>query len=347
MSQPFLPACQPLLLSSLPYRSAAQALDVTRRYAGQLLGWPQLPNRSYREQLLVQSAVGFPGLVVDPAQGRVYVERAQAIEMLDRLALAYLEHDISYAALADDDASGLGELFRQRDSLRGVLALKGQLLGPVSIAAQLTDEHQRPLIYDDMFFDALAQHLHLRAAWQNARISELCSKTIICLEEPFLDAVSLSFLPVDWERACAQIDEVLLGVSGYKALYACGAVEWQRVLQTSVDLIIADVFSSGEALVAAGAALVPFLERGGMVGLGLVPVDPEMLERLTPEVLLGRVAGFLGELKPFGIESEMLLQHAVLSTTDGLGRLSVEAAERALALLAETSALLRKQYNLT
>ena len=57
----------------------------------------------------------------------------------------------------------LTELMRQSDSLRGALAIKGQMLGPISVAAQLTDERQQPLIYDDMFFDALAQHLRLRA----------------------------------------------------------------------------------------------------------------------------------------------------------------------------------------
>src|SRR3954452_3322531 len=78
MTLPFAPACLPLLLGGLPYRSAAQALELSRRYAGSLLAWPQLPQRGFREQSFVQSALGFPGLVIDELQSRAYVDRARA-----------------------------------------------------------------------------------------------------------------------------------------------------------------------------------------------------------------------------------------------------------------------------
>ncbi len=162
MSLPFEPACLPLLLGSLPHRSAAQALEVSRRYAGALLAWPQLPVRSFREQSFVQSAAGFPGLVIDTAHRRMYVDRAVAERGLDRLALAYLKDDIDYAALAAEDAAGLQELLRQGENLHGVQALKGQLAGPISLAAHLVDDRQRPLIYDEVLMDAICQHLRLR-----------------------------------------------------------------------------------------------------------------------------------------------------------------------------------------
>src|SRR5262245_13271771 len=168
MSLPFEPACMPLLLGSLPHRGPAQALEVSRRYAGALLAWPQLPARGFREQSFVQSAVGFPGLVVDAAQRRIFVDRAAAERGLDRLALAYLNDDIDHAALGPEDAIGIAELLRQSESLRGARALKGQLVGPISLAAHLTDDRQRPLIYDEMYLEALCHHLRLRAAWQEA-----------------------------------------------------------------------------------------------------------------------------------------------------------------------------------
>src|SRR5262245_34609002 len=181
MPLPFEPACLPLLLGSLPHRSPAQALEVSRRYAGALLAWPQLPERGFREQSFVQSAIGFPGLVVDAAQGRMYIDRSAAERGLDRLALAYLEDDYEYAALGPEDAVGLTELLRQGDALRGARALKGQLVGPISLAAHLIDDRQRPLIYDEMFLEAICQHLRLRAAWQEAQLGEHGQAVIICL----------------------------------------------------------------------------------------------------------------------------------------------------------------------
>ena len=346
MSLPFEPACLPLLLGSLPFRNAAQALELSRRYAGQLLAWPQLPQRSFREQSFVQSAIGFPGLVIDPTHSRIYVDRERAERDMDRLALAYLQDRSTYAALASDDASGLEELRRQRDSVRGARALKGQLLGPISLAAQLTDEHDQPLIYDNMLFDALVQHLRLRAEWQEMQLRDLSDVTIICIDEPFLETVGLPFVPIDWERAREQIDQVLGGVHGCKAIFAGGAVAWAEVFQTSADMLIADVYNHGAALLAAGSQLATFLEHGGMVGLGIMPVDEELLDQVHADQLVGQIASFAEQLAPAGVPPERLLRQAVVTTTETLSQLSVAGAQKALASLAEVSQLLREQYAL-
>jgi hypothetical protein len=346
MKLPFAPACLPLLLGGLPHRSAAQALELSRRYAGAILTWPQLPQRSFREQGFVQSAIGFPGLVVDAAQGRVYVDRARAEQALDRLGLAYLEDRSAYAALAADDAAGFDELMRQGDSLRGTLALKGQLMGPISLAAQLTDEHDRPLLYDEMLFEALAQHLRLRAEWQEARLRSLNGATIICLDEPFLETVGLPFLPLDWERAREQIDLAFSGVRGCRAIFAGGAVRWAEVLRAPVDLIVADVYEHGHALVAAAPALGEFMERGGALGLGVVPNDEEALGRTSAAGLVDRVVALAGALDDAGIDAERLPRQSLIATAGTLSRLPVHTAERAVQLVAEVSKLLREQYEL-
>jgi hypothetical protein len=347
MSLTSVPACLPLLLGGLPHRNAAQALEVSRRYAGQLLAWPQLPQRSFREQSFVQSAIGFPGLVIDATQSRVYVDRARAESEMDRFALAYLQGRSSYAALAPDDAAGLEELSRQRDAARGALALKGQILGPISLAAQLTDEHDQPLIYDDMLFDALVQHLRLRAEWQEAQLLELNDSTIMCIDEPFLETVGLPFLPIDWERAREQINHTLDGVRGYKGIFAGGAVDWAQVLQIAVDLIVADIYNHAAGLAAAAPALATFLEHDGIVGLGIIPAEEEQLEQVQADQLVERIVALAQQLEPAGISTERLLRQSVISTAGTLSRLSIGAAERALQQLAELSKLLREQFNLS
>jgi hypothetical protein len=346
MVLPFEPACLPLLLGALPHRSAAQALQVVRRHAGALLAWPQLPQRSFREHSLVQSAAGFPGLVVDVQHMHVYVDRSAAERAVDRLSLAYLENDVAYAALSADNAAGLAELLRQSDGLRGVLALKGQLLGPVSTAAMLVDDRQRPLIYDPALFESLAQHLYLRAAWQDQQLHDLADAVIICLDEPFLDVVGMPFLPLDWDQVRTQLETTLAGVSGCRALFAAGATDWAQLLQTSVELIIVDAYAYGHALIAAAPALPAFLERGGALGLGLVPADEELLAGASVEGLARRATALLHQLASADFPADQIARRSVITTSSTLGALSMAGAERALGLLAGLSRHLREQYSL-
>lgn len=346
MPLPFEPVCLPLLLDSLPYTSAQQALETSRKYAGVLLAWPQLPNRSYRERALVQSSLGFPGLTIEEHGARVFVQRAQAEARLDELALAYLENALSYAALGEDSGAGLVELGRRPEYLVGARALKGQLLGPISLAAQLTDERQRPLLYDDTLLAALGQHLRLRAIWQEARLGDLLGTTIICLNEPFLDVIGLPFVPIDWETARMYIDEVFSGIIGCKGLYASGSVDWTQVLNTSVELIIADVYHHSAALIGAAAALPEFMERDGVVGFGIVPADADELSRATPATLVHQLSRLIESLSAAGVPTEILTRQAVISTSGSLGRLDIVEAERALQLVAEVSTQLQAQYGL-
>lgn len=344
MSLSFDTACLPLLLGSLPHRSARQAFEVSRRYAGTLLTWPQLPQISFREQSFVQSAIKFPGLVLDQSTARIYVDRKNTETEQARLALAYLEHNAAYASWSPHDALGLAELEYHAAALRETRALKGQIMGPISLALQLTDEHQRPLIYDERLAEALGHFIWLRVIWQEAYLSEFVDTTIMCVEEPLLDMVGTPFVPLGWEDIRRRLNDTFSGIVGCRALFAGGAVDWKEVLDTSVDLIIADVYQHGESLLAAVEALIEFLDRGGIVGLGIVPADAHALSQVTSEFLVQCVIDLVQLFEQEGIQSEQLLRQSVISVSGLLGSLEVAHAERALELAHEVSNVLRKQY---
>jgi hypothetical protein len=346
MHLPFKAAGLPMVLGSLPYTSPSQALGLLRRHTNALLAWPQLPLRGFREQSLVQAMVGFPGLVIDAQRGHISIDRRRAEEELNQVEIAYLKHDLEFAANTEEEAAGFFELTRQREAIRGTVAIKGQLLGPISAAAQLIDEQNRPIIYDPMLFEALTHFLCLRATWQYSRLAELSPTTIICLDEPFLDAIGLSFLPIDWEIAQAHIDLVFSGISGCRAIYAGGAAEWAKLMQTSADLIIADIYSHPAGLQQAAAELSEYLERGGMIGLGITPADEEALARESPESLLRRIESLLNNVQQRGVSGERLIEQCVLTPSDMIGRLAPESAEHVLQVLAETSRLVRERYGL-
>ena len=79
-------------------------------------------------------------------------------------------------------------------------------------------------------------------------------------------------------------------------------------------------------------------------GLRVIGLDD--FSNSSPEVLVRRVESLLADLAAHAIDAAQLLPRCVLTTSDMLGQLSIEAAERAQQLLADTSNLLRERYNL-
>lgn len=343
---PFDPACAPLLLGSLPYASAAQALHISQRHTHELLAWPQLWQRSQREQMVPQSATGFPGLTAHEGQHQLFVQSALAQEQIERLDLAYLEGDYGYAGMTDREAAGLFELLHQSARLAGVRAVKGQMLGPISLALQLTDEHQRPLVYDPVLFDAVAQFVRMRVAWQAQRLASLGKPTIMCLDEPFLEMVGSPFLPIDWDDARTQINLALSDVGGCRALFVGGAIDWGHLLRMDIDLIIGDVFEHSAPLVGAAEALTLFVAAGGHIGLGIVPTEADLLASITADELVAQLAMCIDALAAAEVDTTRLLRQAVITPNGALGALAPEEAEHALKLLAAVSALVRERYML-
>jgi len=87
-----------------------------------------------------------------------------------------------------------------------------------------------------------------------------------------------------------------------------------------------------------------FLARGGRIAFGVVPTAREAIGSETPGSLASRMEGILDRLASRGIPREVVVPSSVITPACGLGTLPEDAAERALRLTEELSALLRKRY---
>ena len=67
--------CLPTMIGSMPHRDPDRACADVTRYLKDIPAWPQLPERSFLENMYVQYSEGFPGIVVDTEAERVFVDR--------------------------------------------------------------------------------------------------------------------------------------------------------------------------------------------------------------------------------------------------------------------------------
>jgi len=325
----------------MPHTDAEAACSQVLTYLSAIPTWPQLPKRSFLENMYVQFSPGFPGVVVEGE--RIYVDRSQNLdEPLGQLYVAYLENRLDQYAIAPDYAAGLHAFLAS--PLGSPLGVKGQVTGPVSWGLTVADQERRPMLYDDILADALAKHLRLKAAWQERALGALSPTTIIFIDEPYMSAFGSAFAPLSRERVIALLEEVLGGLRGHRGIHCCGNTDWSVLLDTSADILSLDAYSYAHTLALYPAEVRDFLERDGVIAWGIIPNEETALAEETVKSLVSRLEEAMAALSRKGIPFDRLVDKALITPSCGLGALSPEGAARALELTAEVSAEMRRRY---
>jgi hypothetical protein len=341
MTNHFEPELLPLNIGSLPHEDVSQACAAVRACFREVCGWPQLPKRSFLENMYVQFSEGFPGLVLEGE--RVFVDRTEDLsDELERLYLAYLENDLDGYAFGPDYAAGLVEW--SKGEFADCKAVKGQVTGPVSWGMTVLDQDQRPILYDEVLADATAKHLRLKAAWQERQLRRLSPNTIVFVDEPYMASFGSAYVALTREQVTALIEEVLGGLEGLKGVHCCGNTDWSIILSTSVDILSFDTYEYAESLSLYPDDVKEFLRRGGIIAWGIVPREGDSLARETTETLVERLLEAMNLLVSKGVALDDLLAASLISPCCGLTTLSVEDADRAMDLTARVSTEMRRRY---
>jgi methionine synthase II (cobalamin-independent) len=325
----------------MPQTDPDEACSLVLAHLAEIPPWPQLPKRSFLENMYVQYSEGFPGVVVKGEH--LYVDRSQDLdEDLTKLYVAYLEDKVEQYALRPDYAAGL-HAFLSKD-LGSPVAVKGQVAGPISWGLTVTDQDRRPVLYDDVLADALAKHLRLKAAWQERVLSRLSPSTIIFVDEPYMSSFGSAFVSLSRQQVVALLEEVFKGIRGLKGVHCCGNTDWSVLLETSVDILSLDAYNYGWSISLYPAEVKDFIQRGGIIAWGIVPADEDALAKESADSLIQRLEEAVSTLSKKGIDSDLLLERCLITPSCGLGSLSPETAIKALQLTGEVSRQLRSKY---
>lgn len=354
MSEGFVPAWLPTAVGSVPLEDVTRAWEWMTKYLPQIPVWPQLPRRSYLENMYAQYSENFPGVVVDTKAERTYIGRPQDVDHeLERLYLAYLQHDVEYGVTSPQYAAGLhyllgdGSAEAEEGSLDppelSPVAIKGQVTGPISWGLMVTDRNRRPLLYDEILADAVSKHLRLKATWQEQRLQAVWPQTIMFVDEPYMSSFGSGFVSLSREQVITLLSEVFEGIQGLKGVHCCANTDWSVLLETAVDILNLDVYEYAESLSLYPEAVAAFLDRGGIIAWGIVPAGP-MVEGENVASLVDRLHAAMDLLVQKGVSLDKLLAAGLVTPSCGTGSLDPNTAQRVFELTARVSAEMRSRY---
>ncbi len=350
VKRPFRPQCMATGIGSLPYCQVDEAAEAIMEFLKEAPFWPQLPNRSYLENMYAQYAEQFPGMVIDVKQKQMFVD-AGSDEFPAQLEVFYdkiIRDEVDYFAVSEKFAAGLWEVpSLLSSSPLSIKIMKGQVTGPISFGMTVTTADKKSIIYDATLADVLVKHLAMKARWQETYLQRLFphQPVMMFFDEPYMVSFGTAFCPLSRETVVAMLDEVFSVVHGLSGVHCCGNTDWSLLLQTSVDVLNFDAFEYVDNLFLYHEDLYRFIERGGYLAWGIVPTSEAILQE-SAESLFQRFISQVVKLEAMGFSRETVLVQSFITPSCGCGSLPVSWTERILRLTSELSSMIREHYGL-
>ncbi|MBI5125922.1 MAG: hypothetical protein HZA70_06790 [Planctomycetes bacterium] len=341
--------CSATAIGSFPHLKVEEACNLIYRTLPELPCWPQLPKVSFAEEMCVQYTEGMPFFRLQTGQKRFYLETCEEGEVLESLYERYQKKDSSADSISDKFAAGLHAMRRYFPAFPHLKAVKGQIVGPVTLAGNLKDSQGVAAFHDPTVFDAIIKHLSMKARWQIDFLSGFKAPVILFVDEPYLSCLGAAFATIEKDSVIKSLREIFDNIKDSGAtpgIHCCGNTDWSMVLESGVDILSFDAFFFMDKVLGYSQDLKDFLERGGVLSWGIVPTTSEALKDVTLEVLMKKMEGGIKQLSQKGMAREFVLERSILTPSCGTGTLTVAESEKAMDLNYQLSLRLKERYNL-
>jgi hypothetical protein len=353
----FEPCCLPTTLGSLPHADAVRGADLVFEHTPEIPAWPQLPRRTFYENMMIQFTEGLPGRAF--GDEKVYFDTTlpDYVDQLTDFYARYLaateggdEEALDSFGISADYAAGFPEFLSRLPEMECPLFLKGQVTGPFTLGTNLLDQDDRCSYYDEQLRDVVVKSVAMKAVWQMVQMQRYCPRTMVFADEPaLLGFGSQIFLTVSREDITNDLNEVaraIHGLGGLAGVHCEENTDWSLLMETELDILDFDAYDHMQSVTLYPAELRAFLDRGGILAWGIVPtLDRAAAASETVESLLERLDAGMEMLLRKGFEREQLLRQALITPSCGAGGVLDEPlAERVLSLLRQVSYELRRRH---
>ena len=329
-------------IGSVPFTDPKTACRVICENFKSMPFWPQLPKRSFLENMYVQYAEGLPGLVIDEVKKTIHIDTSKAAAEIENVYSRYIDGDVEFFKISEGRAKGLYEFPDAIKSCKDIKYIKGHITGPLSYGLFLTDQNKKAVIYDKDIFEVLTKTLVMKARWQIRRLKKINPSVIIFIDEPYLVSIGSSFVNVSAEDAANKLDELIDAIKEEGALcglHCCGNTDWSMLLKRDIDILNFDAYNFIKEFSLYHEDIKNFTERGSTIAWGVVPTSDE-IDNETRDSLKERCEEALNVLSDKGVDRKRI--SSLVTPSCGVGAMDEVKATKVIEMTAALSAKLIK-----
>jgi len=334
------------MMAYVPYR------DVGRAVQAVLDNFPEAPCLPVLSRSMKHMLEGIPCLVLDREKRQVYLDPSPEREQeLVEFYQRYEEQDLDYFATTPKTAPGFYALLERLKEKRPpeLKWVVFQTAGPVLLADAIKQRDGSPSFYNETLRDMLTKAASMKSRWLEKKIKQELPGVEVVAGLPETTLVSFTSAGGTGTRE-EIIDAINGGFEGLDCLtwiHCCANIDWTLLTDSSVDVINFDAYQYSDKIVLYHQEFEAFLERGGMLAWGIVPVSNELIAKENIQTLVERLEQGISLLVSKGIDEELLASSSWLLPSCDTVMMKPELCDLALTMTKEISHIMRDKYGFT
>ena len=306
--------------------------------------WPQLPRLNYHEDMYVQAAEHFPGILLNLEKRTLRFSMEKFLSELEDVMNRFDSPEIFDISKT---FSAVYHRFLDLD-LSDRPAIRGQLEGPISFGFNVADENDRPILFDDTVRPFLFEFMARRVNVQLARLKEKNADAFMYIDEPGLQFLFSAMSGYGDIQAKTDMEMFFSLIDRPRGVHLCGNPDWDFLLNLDMEILSLDLYTNHDVFSSYAPAIKRFLEKGGVLSWGIVPTNIEPFEKESMDSLERLLTQSWQKLWDKGIDRDLMLDRSLLSpATCCLVNPDIEkTVEKGFETTRRLSARLREKYML-
>ncbi len=294
-------------MAVMPHTDVERALQVA--LSMDIPYWPQLPRLSYYEDMYVQAAEHFPGILLDMEKRTLRFSMEKFIEEFEDVLARFDSPDIFDISR---QYSAVYHRFLEMD-LSDRPAIRGQLEGPISFGFNVVDADDRPILFDDTVRPFMFEFMAKRVNVQLNRLKQINENAFMFIDEPGLQFLFSAMSGYGDMKARTDMEAFFAMIDRPRGIHLCGNPDWDFLLNLDLDILSLDIYTNKEVFPSYAKSVARFLDRGGVLSWGIVPTNVEPYEKEDIDSLERQLEDVWERLIRKGIDRDLLLSRSLIS----------------------------------
>lgn len=337
------PEFTPTMTAAVPYKDMEKTIQVI------LENFPEAPCLPVMTRSIKWALEGIPCLVFDRERREVFLDtsperEAELFEFYDR----YDAGDLDYFAFTREKAPWFYALLEVLKESRpeGLRWVHFETLGPILMADVIKQPDGKASFQDETMRDILIKATNLKSKWLIKKIKDMIPgiEVITGLAETTLVNFTSAGGTGSKDEIVAAIDKGFEGLDCLAWVHCCANIDWTLLTDSKIDVINFDAFQHSDRLALYYKEIKAFLERGGMLAWGIVPVINDVFLKESVNSLVKKLEKGISLFVEQGIDEELLAASSWVVPSCETVMMTPDLSDRAFSTTREISRIMRRRY---